>query len=137
MQGQCLCGAVRLSSGEHKEIGVCHCGYCRRWGGGPLLALHCGPDLQLEGRDFIKEYASSDWAKRAFCQECGSHLYYQLLQSGDYFVPAGLFEQSDFVLGSQIYIDKKPPYYDFANQTTTLTEQQVVAMYSAPPADAE
>ena len=93
MNGHCLCGAVRIESPNTKEIGACHCGFCRRWGGGPLLAVHCGPKVKFHGAEHIAVYASSSWAERAFCKECGTHLYYKLLVTGEYFVPAGAFRQ--------------------------------------------
>lgn len=131
MGGHCLCGAVSLTSPDAREIGACHCGFCRRWGGGPLLAVHCGPAVQFRGGEHITAYASSAWAQRAFCNRCGTHLYYKLLATGEYFVPAGVFDSSDFELASQIYIDNKPDYYSFANQTPVLTEQQVVEQFSS------
>ena len=48
-------------------------------------------------------------------------------------MPAGAFESDDFELASQIYVDKKPGYYDFANRTPMLTEQQVVEQFAPPP----
>jgi hypothetical protein len=97
-----------------------------------MLAVHCGPKVQFRGTEHIAVYASSDWAERAFCKACGTHLYYKLLATGEYFVPAGAFETMDFELASQIYVDKKPPYYTFANNTPMLTEQQVIAQFAAP-----
>lgn len=135
MEGRCLCGAVRLGSPDAREIGACHCGFCRRWGGGPLLAVHCGPQVRIEGGDQVTVFASSEWAERAFCSRCGSHLYYRLLATGEYFVPAGLFESDDFELASQIYIDRKPGYYAFANSTPMLTEQQVIDRFAPPEGD--
>ena len=132
MNGHCLCGAIRFTSPDARDIGACHCGFCRRWGGGALLAVHCGPDVQFSGAENIAVYASSSWAERAFCRNCGTHLYYKLLSTGEYFVPAGAFESVDFQMASQIYIDKKPAYYAFANQTPTLTEQQVIDRYGPP-----
>ena len=129
MNGHCLCGAVHFSSADATEIGACHCGTCQRWGGGPLLAVHCGDNVQFTGTEHIASYASSDWAERAFCKQCGTHLYYKLLTTGEYFIPAGTLETEKLELASQIYIDKKPAYYTFANDTPTLTEQQVIAQY--------
>lgn len=100
-----------------------------------MLAVHCGPDVQFNGADHIGIYASSEWAERAFCKSCGTHLYYKLLATGEYFVPAGAFESQDFVLASQIYVDKKPDYYSFANQTPMLTEQQVIEQFGSTGAD--
>jgi hypothetical protein len=122
-------------SPDATDIGVCHCGFCRRWSGGPMLAVHCGPDVTFTGTDQIVVYASSDWAERAFCKQCGTHLYYKFLANGEYFVPAGAFDSGDFKLASQIYIDKKPAYYAFANQTPTLTQEEVIAQYAQPDDD--
>ncbi len=96
-----------------------------------MLAVHCGPDVTFKGTDQIAVYASSDWAERAFCKQCGTHLYYKLLATGQYFVPAGTFDTEAFNMASQIYIDKKPAYYSFANHTPMLTEQQVIEQYTA------
>lgn len=136
MQGHCLCGVVRFSFATAREIGACHCGFCRRWGGGPLLAVHCGPEVDFTGADHIKIYDSSSWARRAFCRECGTHLYYRLLESGEYFIPAGVIESNDLAMTTQIYVDRKPPYYAFANETPMLTEQDVIDRYGAPGGDA-
>lgn len=132
MNGRCLCGAISVTAQEAREIGACHCGFCRRWGGGPFLGVHCGTNVEFQGSGDITVYASSDWAERAFCRKCGTHLYYKFLATGEYFVPAGVFDSTDFELSSQIYVDNKPPYYSFSNQTPMLTEQQVIEQYGAP-----
>lgn len=95
-----------------------------------MLAVHCGPDVRIQGGEHVTVFASSEWAERAFCVKCGTHLYYRLLATGEYFVPAGIFDTTDFELASQIYIDKKPGYYAFSNKTPMLTEQQVVERYA-------
>ena len=132
MKGLCLCGAVSIVVQDRRDIEVCHCGMCRRWGGGPLFAVHCGSELQIAGSGKVKTYASSAWAERAFCGECGSHLYYRLQPTGEYIVPAGLFgDLPEAVFTTQIFIDKKPGYYRFANNTAELTEADVFAKYAA------
>lgn len=129
MKGSCLCGAVSITAPDLNEIAACHCGMCRRWGGGPFMTLHAGPDVTVQGD--VKTYRSSDWAERAFCGTCGTHLYYHLLPVNDYILSAGLFdESSSFLFRRQIFIDKKPGNYDFANDTEQLTEAQVFAQYS-------
>lgn len=132
MRGECLCGSVTVVAPDARQIGACHCGYCRRWGGGgPMLALHCGPDVSIEGEASVSTYRSSDWAERAFCRQCGTHLYYRLLPTREYFVPAGLFDETDLEIESQIYVDKKPGYYALANTTPMLTEAEVLAQFAA------
>jgi hypothetical protein len=131
MEGKCLCGAVSIHTRPHAAVEACHCGMCRQWGGGPYLSIHCGADTRISGKNHITEYASSEWATRGFCKTCGTHLYYRLKASEDYEIPAGLFRQQDELqLTKQIFIDRKPPYYDFANVTEMLTEEQVFAQYA-------
>src|SRR5690606_24517194 len=118
MKGRCLCGAVTITAPELNEVAVCHCGMCRRWGGGPFMTLHGGPGVQVEGKEHVKAFRSSDWAQRAFCANCGTHLYYHLLPKDDYILSAGLFdEHANFVFKLQIFVDHKPQHYSFANET--------------------
>jgi hypothetical protein len=95
-----------------------------------MFAVHCGAAVRFEGQHNIAEFASSNWACRAFCKDCGTHLYYKFLQTGDYYVPAGVFQTQDFEIASQIYIDRKPAYYELANQTPTFTEEQFLAQFT-------
>jgi len=53
-----------------------------------------------------------------------------LLPAGEYYVSAGLFQDQAFELASQIFIDEKPPFYALANQTPTLTGQQVFEQFA-------
>lgn len=104
---------------------------CRRWGGGPFLSIDCTTDTEIAGREHIAEYDSSAWAARGFCKTCGTHLYYRLKSASSFAIPAGLFsEQGHLTLTTQIFIDRKPPFYDFANNTQKLTEEQVIAQYA-------
>ncbi|PWC13028.1 GFA family protein [Brenneria corticis] len=127
-QGHCLCGGVTISTAHPvTEVTACHCGMCQKWGGGPFMSVDCKDDISIEGEENITLYRSSDWAERAFCKVCGSHLFYKLLSPATYFVPAALFDDrsgQEFV--AQIYIDNKPPYYSFSQSTPLLTEQDVI-----------
>jgi hypothetical protein len=83
----------------------------------------------------VRVYRSSEWAERAFCDTCGSSLYYRLVEGGDMYLSAGVLDdQSDLELTSQIFIEEKPAYYTFANQTKTMTGAEVFAA-AAPLAD--
>ena len=130
-QGSCLCGTVTVQAKEmNAGVGACHCGMCRKWGGGPLLAVDCGIEVSFEGEDAISVFNSSDWAERGFCSKCGSHLFYRLKDSGQYIMPAGIFDnERDLYLQHQIFIDKKPGYYSFNEQTENMTEAEVFEMY--------
>lgn len=131
MQGNCLCGAVTIQAQAVSEVDACHCGMCRQWGGGPFLSVQCGPDTTFSGADNIAEFDSSDWACRGFCRNCGTHLYYFLKPAKSYAIPVGLFkDQEEFLFTEQIFIDKKPAYYEFANRTENLTEAEVYEKYA-------
>lgn len=131
-KGHCLCGEVEISVAElNPEFGACHCHMCQRWGGGPLLAADCGDQVTFSGKENITVYASSDWAERGFCKNCGSHLFYHLVSSGQYIMPLGLFEiTEDFKFDHQIFVDEKPDCYQFANETGMLTGEQVFASFA-------
>lgn len=137
LAGRCLCGAVEVSVGTRPaQVEVCHCGMCRRWGGGPLLAVDAGSDVRLAGEEHVGVFESSAWAERGFCSRCGTHLFYRFKAAGTYALPAGLFGALDGVsLCEEIFIDEKPAWYDFANDAPKLTGAEVFARY-APPDDA-
>lgn len=133
-KGSCLCGAVSLSTTSmNPHVAACHCSMCRQWGGGALLVVECGSDVSFEGEENIGIYQSSEWAERGFCQQCGSHLFYRMKSNHQYYIPVGLFEESeDLVFTHQVFIDEKPAYYSFANETKNLTGEEILAQ-SAPP----
>lgn len=94
------------------------------------MTVHGGPGVQIDGRDKVQAYRSSAWAQRGFCVECGTHLYYYLIPAKDYILSAGLFEESrGYAFNKQIFVDKKPGNYAFANDTEQLTEAQVFAKH--------
>jgi len=132
-QGTCLCGVVKINAKTmNTEVGACHCSMCRKWGGGPLMATDCGVDVTFEGEENISIYDSSEWAERAFCNKCGTHLYYRLKESKQYFMSVGVFDNEDrFNFNHQVFIDKKPSFYSFANETSNMTEAELFAKYSS------
>lgn len=130
MKGKCLCGAIEVEASDHSEIGLCHCSMCRRWTGGPMFAVHCGPDVRFSGQA-PSRYQSSDWAERGFCPTCGTHLFYHLLPGDEYILTAGLFQDRDFNLSSEIFIDEKPSYYELKNDTRKMTGQQVFEQFAS------
>ena len=130
--GSCLCGATHITvKNISKNVGVCHCSMCRKWGGGPLMAVDCGTEVSFEGEENISVFDSSEWAERGFCNQCGTHLFYRLKGSKQYMMPVGLFNNDElFVLKNQIFIDEKPSFYCFANKTNDMTGAEVFAQYA-------
>lgn len=129
MKSHCLCGNLEIVAPDETDVALCHCSMCRRWSGGPMFAVHCGSDVQLTG-DGLVTYRSSDWAERGFCGRCGTHLFYHLLASNEYILPAGLFQDQAFALTHEIFIDERPPFYGLANDTRKLTGAQVFEAFS-------
>ena len=133
-KGQCLCGAVKITAkAMSRSVGACHCSMCRRWGGGPLLAVDCGSDISFEGEDKVRRFSSSEWAERGFCSQCGTHLFYRLKQADKYIMMPGVFDDAEsLVLDHQVFIDEKPAHYEFANETKNMTGAEVFAMFAPP-----
>ncbi|MHC5778425.1 GFA family protein [Nostoc sp.] len=116
-----------------KNVTACHCSMCRNWGGGPLLVVDCESDVNFSGEENIGVYQSSQWAERGFCKQCGSHLFYKLKQNNQYFIPVGLFENCEgLVFDHQVFIDEKPKYYCFANETNDLTGAELFVQFATP-----
>lgn len=123
--GRCLCNAVSFEASVHPRAHICHCGMCRRWAGGPGMGVSADSVTFTSGEDNIERYASSDWAWRGFCKTCGSNLFYQLRDSargGYYALWAGALDDvSGLILHSEIYVDDKPGFYDFAGAHPRLS----------------
>jgi hypothetical protein len=132
LNAKCLCQKVSVIATDVKaHVDSCHCSMCRKWSGGPLLALDCGTQVEFDGQQHISTFSSSDWAERGFCNNCGTHLFYRLKESNQYIMPAGLFDNlEDAEFTTQIFIDEKPYYYDFANQTKMMTGEEVFAAFA-------
>jgi len=140
MQGHCLCGAVRLSfEPKQPELHACHCEMCRRWTGSAFVEIDAKPgSLTYEGP--VKSFTSSDWAERAWCDTCGSTLWYRLTLSGHdhYSIAAGLVDDAGGLeLTKEIYIDVKPAGYSFAGEHELKTKAEVEAMFASFPEGAK
>lgn len=133
-QGQCLCGQVKVTVNKiSNEVHACHCSMCRKWSGGPLMAVDCGNEVQFEGEQHIGIYNSSEWAERGFCKNCGTALFYRIKETQHTVMPIDLFSDVEGLqLTDQIFVDEQPEYYQFANETKKLTGAEVFAMYAPP-----
>ena len=126
--GSCLCGEVTFQAQEvETHIHSCHCSTCRNWSGGPLLSA-AAKTVTFSGESNISRYSSSEWAERGFCNRCGTNLFYRLKQAEDYILCMGAFDDdSVFELAGEIYVDEKPPGYDFAGEHPRQTGAEFLA----------
>ena len=77
--GGCLCGAVRYEVQRPlRYVVLCHCAMCRRTHG-HFAAYTAAPKqaLRLVEAHGLKWYASSTFARRGFCRECGASLFWE------------------------------------------------------------
>jgi hypothetical protein len=78
LEGGCHCGAIRYQvEGEAITHALCHCSDCRRCAGAPIVGWTMYPMASVtltQGKP--KVYHSSEFARRHFCADCGSGLFY-------------------------------------------------------------
>ncbi len=106
MRGVCLCGAVRIDvSAFAQEVSACHCDMCRRWSGAAMFAFGAPEDAMIvEGP--VRTRASSPFAERAWCGECGAHLWFRE-HGKDYELSPGLFDEArSLPLVREVYADR-------------------------------
>ncbi|MBB6260156.1 hypothetical protein FHS77_000680 [Paenochrobactrum gallinarii] len=133
LEGRCLCGSVRFSAKpESDEMGTCHCSMCRRWSGGTFMSVACGDSLEISNDADLGLYRSSEWGERGFCKSCGSTLMWRMLDGSHSYVSIQAFENpAQFRFTTEIFIDKKPDNYAFANDTSKMTEAEFLAAYAS------
>jgi len=113
MIGSCLCKKIEINLNKAcNRVTACYCGMCRTWADGALFSLeqaYLENDVEIEGKDWIQEYVSSEKAKRGFCRNCGTSLYWKK-NSGKCFFNVGLFDDSEFRLVEEYDASQKPAY---------------------------
>lgn len=133
LSGQCLCGAVTFTvSGNINRVSACYCGQCRAQnGGGAFHGAEFQGELMLVQSNALKWYASPEKARRGFCVECGSSLFWQSKANPTYFdVSLGAFPEEEFELDAHIFVDSKANYQSppnnaphFIESTSPLTQE--------------
>ena len=108
ISGHCLCSAVKITiAGAHDpRLGACHCRMCQRWSGGLFLCFKADA-AGVTATGPVTRFASSDFAERAFCSVCGSHLWMRDTGDNSYELMPGLFDEAaNWPLRSEIYTDR-------------------------------
>ncbi|WP_309667082.1 GFA family protein [Tabrizicola sp.] len=110
IEGHCLCGAVtiRVAGAHDPQPGACHCRMCQRWSGGLFLCFNAdAAGVTVTGP--VTRFASCDFAERAFCAVCGSHLWMRSIGPDEiaYELMPGLFDAVlSAPLRSEVYSDR-------------------------------
>ena len=112
--GSCLCGKVSLEiAAFSRDVVACHCQQCRKQTGTFVSAASVDDaNLHITGAANIKWYAASDSARRGFCAECGSLLFWKRNDSDSTSVMAGSLDApTGLKLICHIYTADKGDYY--------------------------
>ena len=114
--GRCLCGAVRYAvDGPLRDVLVCHCVECRRWSGHLFAAAAARrEDLRLleDGAlRWVASPASDSHARRGFCGECGSSLFWDAPGLETVSIAAGtLDEPTGLRVVGHVYVSQAADY---------------------------
>lgn len=78
-------------------------------------------------------FNSSEWGERGFCNLCGTTLFWRTKDQSYCNINAFSLNDApqDLKLDLEIYIDSKPDFYSFKNETKKMTEAEVVALFTA------
>jgi hypothetical protein len=116
--GGCLCGAVRYRvDGPLRDVLVCHCEECRRWHGHVSASTAARrEDLALveqRGLRWIASPRSDAGARRGFCAECGSSLFWDAPGRPTVSLAAGTVDGPTGVrTTAHWYVSQAGDYYD-------------------------
>lgn len=119
--GGCLCGAVRYEvHGLLRDVLLCHCEECRRWGGHISASSAADRDelVITEGRGlrWIDSPRSDAHARRGFCGECGSSLFWDPPGRQTISIAAGTLDSgAGLRVVSHWYVSQAGQYYELAD----------------------
>jgi hypothetical protein len=92
--------------------------------GGPTFSV-AAKGIVFGGEENIERYSSSASGERGFCKTCGSSLFYRSKETNQYALGMGAInDQESFRVTREIYIDQKPPGYEFAGTHPRLTGEE-------------
>jgi len=115
--GRCLCGAVQFEiHGPLRDVLLCHCVECRRWSGHVFAATLAQKDdlvlLASEALRWIASPESESDARRGFCAECGSSLFWDAPARETISIAAGsLDEPTGLRTIGHVYVSQVGDYY--------------------------
>jgi hypothetical protein len=115
--GGCLCGAVRYEvRGSLRDVLLCHCVECRRWHGHVSASTAVDKDdlvlTERRGLRWIQSPRSDAHAKRGFCGECGSSLFWDPPNRRTISIAAGTLDSgAGLRVVSHWYVSQAGEYY--------------------------
>ncbi|WP_416513578.1 GFA family protein [Aliiroseovarius sp. YM-037] len=129
--GGCLCGAVRYEvNGPLRGVVNCHCTMCQKLHGafGAHTKADKGNITILESRG-LRWYASSDRARRGFCGECGSSLFWEPVnQPGTGILAGSLDQPAGLRTIGHIFVGEKCKFTEIAGNAPRFEESSAGAL---------
>ncbi len=113
--GSCLCGAVAFEvTGPLRPVVACHCTQCRKQTGSFMHATAANDaDFRITRDRGLKWHQSSGQAKRGFCGECGSVLFWKGDGRNYTAIAAGSIDgTTGLQLEGHIFCDNAGDYYE-------------------------
>ena len=128
--GQCMCGKVKYAAETEDKVSVCYCKMCQRWASGMFMGVPTTAFEVTEGAEHLGVIKSSDWAKRGFCRNCGSNIYYHADAMVNPSVAFGSLDDTNGLRPRiQFYVDKRPEGFELAADTREMTEAECMAFF--------
>ena len=127
-EGRCLCGAVTVTAERlSQEMTACFCALCSRWGGGVQMGIAVPAEgLHVSGP--VKTHRSSKLAERAWCDTCGSAVWFRYVagrDTGYVELAPGLFDNAAGARLTTInYADRMPDGLVLAGGVRHVSQEQ-------------
>ncbi|WP_373636798.1 GFA family protein [Yoonia sp. BS5-3] len=122
---------MKVASQPAGWVGACHCRMCQRWSGA-LFMCFPAPEADVTVDGPVRIYASSDFAERAFCATCGSHLWMRDKNTPgtNYELMPGLFDDAaGWSLRSEVYADQAMKAVDLRGDHPCATAAEYEAKH--------
>ncbi len=117
-QGGCLCGAVRYEVlGPLRDVVNCHCRMCQRlFGSFGAHSKAKKADIALLKDGGLAWFSTSERARRGFCRDCGTTLFWEPLAQDATGIVAGTLDQpSGLKTIGHIFVGEKPDFTDLSD----------------------
>ena len=123
--GGCLCGGVRYEvKGPLRNIVNCHCSMCQKLHGnfGPHTKAR-KVHIKITNSDGLAWYKTSDIARRGFCRECGSSLFWEPFDLEATGIIAGSLDgPTGLKTMGQIFVGEQPDFYEITDEHPQFQE---------------
>lgn len=116
--GGCFCGAVRYEvKGPLRGVVNCHCSQCTKLNG--IFGSHSKAlksNITITRNGGLSWHKISDIARRGFCRECGSGLFWDHIEQNALGIIAGSLDSpTDLKTIGHIFVQDKSDFYEITD----------------------